>query len=367
MARFIDIHVLQYLPISCVNRDDAGMPKTISISGVRRARWSSQSQKRLVRNRMRELLPAEDLSVRTRLLPQMVLEALVEKGMDPAEARKAAAEKVQSPLLKKVKAEGEGAEAVEDDTSDLATKVLLPVPGGAADRIAEAILSGDEGFGEGADDKAKTKAINEKLKQVSLDTTLFGRFIASLELRTDGAVSVAHAVGTTPDGFTSEWWTAIDDEKVVRGGDRVGGMGSQGLTSGVLYRYATVDLGELERNAEEAGIDADTFENLVRIFLEEFSLLRPEAMKRSTAPMTDPALVRLDVTERPRSLVTAFTEPVHGADVVAESVQRLARHAESLDQTYGPALSTVTASTVDGHGQKDLDTAITETLAAAKG
>lgn len=366
MARFIDIHVLQYLPISCVNRDDAGMPKTISISGVRRARWSSQSQKRLVRNRMRELLPADDLSVRTRLLPQMVLEALIEKGMDPAEARKAAAEKVQFPLLKKTK--GEGAEAAEeDDTSDLATKVLLPVPGGAADRIAEGILSGEKGFDDEAGDKDKTKAISEKLRQVSLDTTLFGRFIASLELRTDGAVSVAHAVGTTPDGFTSEWWTAIDDEKVVRGGDRVGGMGSQGLTSGVLYRYATIDLGELERNAEEAGIDADLRENLVRIFLEEFSLLRPEAMKRSTAPMTDPALVRLDVTERPRSLVTAFTEPVHGADVVAESVQRLARHAESLDQAYGPALSTVTASTVDGHGQKDLDTAISETLAAAKG
>lgn len=366
MARFIDIHVLQYLPISCVNRDDSGMPKTISISGVRRARWSSQSQKRLVRNRMRELLPADDLSVRTRLLPQMVLEALIEKGMDPAEARKAAAEKVQFPLLKKVKAEG--AEAVgEDDTSDLATKVLLSVPGGAADRIAEGILSGEKGFDDEAGDKDKTKAISEKLRQVSLDTTLFGRFIASLELRTDGAVSVAHAVGTTPDGFTSEWWTAIDDEKVVRGGDRVGGMGSQGLTSGVLYRYATIDLGELERNAEEAGIDADLRENLVRIFLEEFSLLRPEAMKRSTAPMTDPALVRLDVTERPRSLVTAFTEPVHGADVVAESVQRLARHAESLDQAYGPALSTVTASTVDGHGQKDLDTAISETLAAAKG
>lgn len=366
MARFIDIHVLQYLPISCVNRDDAGMPKTISISGVRRARWSSQSQKRLVRNRMRELLPADDLSVRTRLLPQMVLEALIEKGMDPAEARKAAAEKVQFPLLKKTK--GEGAEAVgEDDTSDLATKVLLSVPGGAADRIAEGILSGEKGFDDEAGDKDKTKAISEKLRQVSLDAALFGRFIASLELRTDGAVSVAHAVGTTPDGFTSEWWTAIDDEKVVRGGDRVGGMGSQGLTSGVLYRYATIDLGELERNAEEAGIDADLRENLVRIFLEEFSLLRPEAMKRSTAPMTDPALVRLDVTERPRSLVTAFTEPVHGADVVAESVQRLARHAESLDQAYGPALSTVTASTVDGHGQKDLDTAISETLAAAKG
>lgn len=366
MARFIDIHVLQYLPISCVNRDDSGMPKTISISGVRRARWSSQSQKRLVRNRMRELLPADDLSVRTRLLPQMVLEALIEKGMDPAEARKAAAEKVQFPLLKKTK--GEGAEAVgEDDTSDLATKVLLSVPGGAADRIAEGILSGEKGFDDEAGDKDKTKAISEKLRQVSLDAALFGRFIASLELRTDGAVSVAHAVGTTPDGFTSEWWTAIDDEKVVRGGDRVGGMGSQGLTSGVLYRYATIDLGELERNAEEAGIDADLRENLVRIFLEEFSLLRPEAMKRSTAPMTDPALVRLDVTERPRSLVTAFTEPVHGADVVAESVQRLARHAESLDQAYGPALSTVTASTVDGHGQKDLDTAISETLAAAKG
>lgn len=356
MARFIDIHVLQYLPISCVNRDDAGMPKTVTISGVRRARWSSQSQKSIVRGRMRELLPAADLSTRTRLLPQLVLEELIGRGVEASEARKLVTAQVQNPLLKGAGAESEG--AAEDDSSDLATKVLLSIPHGSVARIADAIAAGE---------KLDKEALGEKLDRDTLDVALFGRFIASLSQRTDGAVSVAHAVGTSADGFTSEWWTSIDDEKVVRGGDRVGSMGSQGLTSGVLYRYATVDLDELARNAESAGIDADRTEGLIRLFLEEFSLLRPEAMKRSTAPMTDPALVRLDVTERPRSLVTAFTEPVHGADVVAESVRRLHAHAEATDEAYGAPLATAHSSTVEGFEGSTLNEAISRAISAARG
>src|SRR5699024_8065957 len=142
MARFIDIHVLQYLPISCVNRDDAGMPKTVTISGVRRARWSSQSQKSIVRGRMRELLPAADLSTRTRLLPQLVLEELIGRGVEASEARKLVTAQVQNPLLKGAGAEDEG--AAEDDSSDLATKVLLSIPHGSVARIADAIAAGEK-------------------------------------------------------------------------------------------------------------------------------------------------------------------------------------------------------------------------------
>ena len=38
MSIYVDIHVLQTVPPSCVNRDDMGSPKTAVYGGTRRAR-----------------------------------------------------------------------------------------------------------------------------------------------------------------------------------------------------------------------------------------------------------------------------------------------------------------------------------------
>ena len=43
---FLDIHAIQVLPPSNVNRDDTGSPKTARYGGVVRARVSSQSWKK---------------------------------------------------------------------------------------------------------------------------------------------------------------------------------------------------------------------------------------------------------------------------------------------------------------------------------
>ena len=40
---FLDIHAIQTLPPSNINRDDTGSPKTAMYGGVRRARVSSSS------------------------------------------------------------------------------------------------------------------------------------------------------------------------------------------------------------------------------------------------------------------------------------------------------------------------------------
>ena len=40
---YVDFHVLQTVPPSCVNRDDTGSPKTAQYGGVTRARVSSQT------------------------------------------------------------------------------------------------------------------------------------------------------------------------------------------------------------------------------------------------------------------------------------------------------------------------------------
>lgn len=66
---YIDFHILQTVPPSCVNRDDTGSPKTAVYGGTTRARVSSQAWKRAVRLMFRqELLPNDQLGERTKKL-----------------------------------------------------------------------------------------------------------------------------------------------------------------------------------------------------------------------------------------------------------------------------------------------------------
>lgn len=46
--KLIELHILQSFPVSCLNRDDVGSPKTAVFGGVNRARLSSQSLKRAI-------------------------------------------------------------------------------------------------------------------------------------------------------------------------------------------------------------------------------------------------------------------------------------------------------------------------------
>lgn len=65
---FVDVHILQDLPPSNINRDDNGTPKQCTYGGVQRLRVSSQSWKRSTRLAFEDLglIPEENLGVRTR-------------------------------------------------------------------------------------------------------------------------------------------------------------------------------------------------------------------------------------------------------------------------------------------------------------
>jgi CRISPR system Cascade subunit CasC len=75
---YIDFHVIQTVPPSCVNRDDTNSPKTAVYGGVRRARVSSQSWKRAMRLMFREHFDEVELGVRTKDIIGLVLEQMPE-------------------------------------------------------------------------------------------------------------------------------------------------------------------------------------------------------------------------------------------------------------------------------------------------
>ena len=81
--RLIELHILQSFPVSCLNRDDVGSPKTAVFGGVTRARLSSQSLKRAIREYAQNNLPdARFGGERTKLIIQPLVEALKKTWSD---------------------------------------------------------------------------------------------------------------------------------------------------------------------------------------------------------------------------------------------------------------------------------------------
>ena len=69
---YIDVHVIQTVPPSNLNRDETGSPKSARYGGVRRARVSSQAWKRATRLYFRHHLEPGELGVRTRRVVELL-------------------------------------------------------------------------------------------------------------------------------------------------------------------------------------------------------------------------------------------------------------------------------------------------------
>jgi len=72
---YVDVHILQTVPPSCINRDATGSPKIAVYGGVKRARISSQSWKNAIRKMFsEELYLPTDLGTRTKRLAEKIAE-----------------------------------------------------------------------------------------------------------------------------------------------------------------------------------------------------------------------------------------------------------------------------------------------------
>ncbi len=119
----IELHVLQNFAPSNLNRDDTGAPKDCEFGGSRRARISSQSQKRAVRQLfdVEGLVKEDKRGTRTKRLIQNVAETLQRvHGVPQSDSVQLAVGAIEGVGL------GRGGKSLEGD--DLKTQYLLFVP-----------------------------------------------------------------------------------------------------------------------------------------------------------------------------------------------------------------------------------------------
>lgn len=330
---YIDLHVLQNVPPSCLNRDDTGSPKSAIYGGVRRARVSSQSWKRAMRLAFRDHFDTAELGHRTKRVYEMISEEICRLQPDiPAD-----------DALKKAK-------AVLDKVSVKASKTK-----GKENELAALFFIGAQqakNLAALALDEADVKQIQEALKKNNaVDVALFGRMVADdPKLNCDACAQVAHAISTHKVENEYDFFTAVDDffaddiERQDHAG--AGHMGTVEFNSATLYRYATVSVHGLY---EELGGDAAALSKAIREFARAFVRSMPTGKQNTFAANTHPDAVLACVrTDRPLSFASAFETPIRGMDdkgILPNSATALEKYALGV---YGDFCLTPEKSYVAG-------------------
>ena len=98
---YIDLHVIQTVPPSCVNRDDTNSPKSAIYGGVHRARVSGQSWKHAMRKMFRERFDPRDLGQRSKDIIGLVMDQMAgDLRIDKGELRNAVREVINLASVK---------------------------------------------------------------------------------------------------------------------------------------------------------------------------------------------------------------------------------------------------------------------------
>jgi CRISPR system Cascade subunit CasC len=355
----IEIHLLQNFAPSNLNRDDTGSPKDAEFGGYRRARISSQCQKRAVRKYFQDhdLIPAANRAIRTKRLLENVRQRLEKPDRAEAAINRAVAAALAGGGLKLDERNltqyllflGDGEIArftalVDQHFDALAKEPEAPKTEAGKKKTAK-------------QDKAEAmKAAPEEVKKAvptlldggkAADLALFGRMLADLpEKNVDAACQVAHAISTNKiHSMEMDYYTAVDDiNNDNPGADMIGTIE---FNSACFYRYATLDVAELvggyrdEKKTRPFGLqgDAELAKTTAAAFLKAFVHAIPTGKQNSFAAHNSPSLVFAVVRDgTPVSLANAFVKPVaprDGESLVEKSIQAMDDYYGRLVGMYG--------------------------------
>jgi CRISPR system Cascade subunit CasC len=334
---FINFHVLISHSPSCLNRDDMNMQKTAVFGGVSRVRISSQSLKRSMRMSDYHHAKLGEPSVRTRDLGKLKARftVLLKDRFD--------AELIGRALALISGKEGI-AEGIEDDA----------VAPWSVDEVAHfcELIRADE-----QDVKKLEKQIEKEARPFreamgkAVDIALSGRMATSglmSNLPVDGALAVAHAITThAVEPQDVDWFTAVDDLTIDAGETGAGHLNTQQFSSGVFYRYASLNLKQLQMNLGlidniKAAETAESRQRALDIAQHVFHLLAtvvPSAKQQSFAAHNLADFAIASFSDQPISLANAFEQPVKSeyreAGFLKPSISALSGYWARIHRAYG--------------------------------
>ena len=276
MSTRIDIHILQSVPTSCLNRDEYGSPKTGFYGGVQRGRNSSQSEKRQLREYLKQKDPLHFGVFQTRFLAEKLAPELETKGLHKelcvpyAQAvaafyggwdNKAKREKTVTSfslgevilMSQRIK------EAYDKDKCEklfVLEKVKTNKPKSGKKPIK------NENTEVSSEKKAEDKMVlvckeallkkDDKMADIG-QIASFGRMMTSdPEIEMQGAISHAHSITVHENENDEDYLSAVDDVKPDSGS---GHINSIECNSGCYYRFFSVDVDLFNKNMSQVSED----------------------------------------------------------------------------------------------------------------
>lgn len=330
---YMDLHVIQTVPPSNINRDDTGSPKTAQYGGVTRARVSSQSWKKAMRDYFKAHEDVSTLGIRTKKIVHSLAESIM--ASDPS-ADESNALKLAEEIFK----------AAKISTKDQEAKALFFLGGKQLNKLASYAV-------ENSDD-LQTKEVQRILNNNhSIDIALFGRMVADApELNVDASSQVAHAISTHEIATEFDFYTALDD---LTPEDQAGAgmLGTVEYNSSTLYRYANVAVHELITQLDDKNAAVET----LKLYVKSFALSLPTGKINTFANQTLPnALIVSIRSDRPVNLVNAFENPVRTkGGYVTESISRLEEEFEKVNRFTEAPIATFTVGDIERIGENKGD------------
>lgn len=336
--KLIELHILQSFPVSCLNRDDVGAPKTATFGGVTRARISSQCLKRAIREYAREEYPAARFNgSRSRLIIEPLRHTLEKEGLPSGDAGRLAAQ-------------------VADELAGLDEKTIDKKTGAPKDgkipRVGALIFLSPAEITALA--KEVSSLVHEKKKldpkrlftvckntplSDAADIAVFGRMVAKgPDLTLEGAAMLSHALSTHKSENDIDFFSAVDDEKQKEEDAGAAHTNILEFTSAVYYRYAGLNLTLLADSDHLGGLSAKERRAVVDAFIHATILAVPTARKNSMNAHTLPSYVLGLVKEKgqPLQLVNAFEKPVSPKNGLMDtSIEAIKNHHAQLKTTWG--------------------------------
>ncbi len=343
----IEIHMIQNHAPSNLNRDDTGSPKDCIFGGVRRSRISSQCIKRSIRKSeiFERGLDGIELGIRTRRLPELIEDALLDRGFPEDIAR-----------LAGVKATGFGKKDGREQADDFKTAQIMFFSSHDVQAVIDVMAEVAREAGSPGKLK-KVRALDlqrmaelKGWRPISPDIALFGRMITSKAFRdVEASIQVAHAISTNRMVHEWDYYTAVDDlrDRDEEEDDTGAGMiGDVEFNSACYYKYFSLDFPALVSNLagpkptnDDLANARQTAARTCSAFLRAAALVTPTGKQNTFAAhqLPDGILVEVRPTKIPISYANAFVKPVvprHNADLVEASIDAFASHVDLITKSY---------------------------------
>lgn len=354
-VNMIEIMGIVNLPAVCLNRDEANQPKEMNFGGFDRGRVSSQAQKFAIRNSelFRPIEEKISKSIRTANVANLIIPRLenVPEGFDDAIVA----------LCDTLNKKGEAGVPwdKETDTYDFSkvdysknklstgkrTQIIQVFSNNQIDFLVETIQrfvnesDGDvKKFMAFKNKNVFERRVGNSLKEVTIDTALFGSMTASeFSDSVPASMHVAQMFSTDALVRENDFYIASDDAASNSG---AANMGDMGYNCSCMYKYASIDLDILRSNLNSVENKDEVIKEIVPELVKAFALTLPKGKQNTNAGYTLPDMICVNLKEKkvPCNYANAFVTPVKATmteSVTKQSIDKFIGEVDKIDRFYG--------------------------------